>query len=394
MAPTASRVRTSVQMKEKIDLAFLFIGGVHQVLHLAPVAVEVSRRCPHLAVHCICWDAETAAALRAVVASRPAPVRITEMGTPLLSRIGMAITGRKAAGKGPLLAAIRWRARHALAIIVPERTSTKLRMMGWRKPLIHFRHGAGDRAPASEARLRAFDLIVVPGEKDIERAAARGIDRSRLQSAGYVKLDYLHTAPPAGPIFANGLPTVFYNPHFDARTSSIGMAREVIARFREQQRYNLVFAPHVRAVEDLSPGERRALETLAVPGRIIVDLGSPSLFDMRYVRAADLYLGDMSSQLYEFLVQPRPVAFINAHGVDWRQDARYAGWNLGEVAQGTADLLEVVDRAFAGHDRKIPLQQQAVAFAFGEYRGATARAADILMDFLSLGSSVGQACVA
>lgn len=62
-------------MKEKIDLAFLFIGGVHQVLHLAPVAVEVSRRCPHLSVHCICWDAGTAAALRAVVASRPSRVR-------------------------------------------------------------------------------------------------------------------------------------------------------------------------------------------------------------------------------------------------------------------------------------------------------------------------------
>lgn len=369
--------------KEKVDLAFLFIGGVHHVLHLAPVAVEISRRRPDLAVHCICGDAVTCEALKAV-AGTSSPVRITEMQTSLLSRLMMAITGRRSAGKGPLLAAIRWRTRGAMAIVVPERTSAKLRVMGWSRPLIHFRHGAGDRAPASEARLRAFDLIIVPGEKDVERAVARGIDPGRLRAAGYVKLDYLETgATPVAPLFDNGLRTVFYNPHFDARSSSISAAREVIARFRAQDRYNLVFAPHVRAVENLSVGERRALEELAVPGRILVDLGSPGLFDMRYVRAADLYLGDMSSQLYEFLVHPRPVAFINFHRVTWREDPRYAGWHLGEVAEDLSELMATVDRAFASHARKAALQQQAVAFAFGEYRGATARAADIVLDFLA-----------
>jgi hypothetical protein len=371
--------------QEKIDLAFLFIGGVHHVLHLAPVAAEIGRRRPDLSVHCFCGDATTAAAVRAVAGDSGTAIRITELRTSVLSRIIMALRGRVTAGKAPMLAAIRWRTRNACAILVPERTSAALRLLGWRGPLIHFRHGAGDRAPASEARLRAFDLIIVPGEKDIERAVARGVDRQRLRAAGYVKLDYLECVPPAaGRLFDNDLPTVFYNPHFDKKTSSIGMAREVIARFRLQERYNLVFAPHVRAVEDFSVGELCALEDLAVPGRIIVDLGSPGLFDMRYVLAADLYLGDMSSQLYEFLVRPRPVAFINAHGVDWRADARYAGWHLGEVADGAADLLAAVDRAFAGHAQKIARQQQAVAFAFGDYHGATARAADIVLEHLSL----------
>lgn len=369
--------------KEKIDLAFLFIGGVHHVLHLAPVAAEISYRRPDLSVHCICSDEVTASAVETVAAGRQCRLQVTHMRTSLLSRLVVAATGRKSAGKGPLLAAIRWRARHARAIFVPERTSAKLRLMGWRRPLIHFRHGAGDRAPASESRLRAFDLVVVPGEKDIERAVARGVKRERLRAAGYVKLDYLQAVQSAGkPLFANARPTVFYNPHFDARTSSIRMAREVIARFRQQDRYNLVFAPHVRAVEDLSARERRALEALAEPDRIIVDLGSPALFDMRYVLATDLYLGDMSSQLYEFLVRPRPVAFINAHGVDWRGNARYAGWHLGEVADGTAGLLEVIDRAFACHAEKVALQEQAVAFAFGDFQGATTRAADIVLEFL------------
>jgi hypothetical protein len=178
------------------------------------------------------------------------------------------------------------------------------------------------------------------------------------------------------------LPIVLYNPHFDAGTSSLGIAREVIAAFRAQQRYNLVFAPHVRAVENLSIAARRELEALAAPGRIIVDLESPDLFNMHYVQAADLYLGDMSSQLYEFIARPRPVAFINAHGVSWRDDPRYAGWHLGEVAEGAGDVLDTIDRAFATHAAKIAQQEQAVAHAFGDYRGATARAADILMEYL------------
>ena len=378
------------QEKEDIDLAFLFIGGVHHVLHLAPVAAEISQRRPDLAVHCICSDEATAAAVEEVAASRQCNLQVTRMRTPLLSRLMMALTGRKAAGKGPLLLAIRLRMRRARAIVTAERTSAYLRWMGWRRPLIHFRHGAGDRAPASEARLRAFDLVIVPGGKDIERAVSRGVERNRLRAAGYVKLDYLQAGQPGEPLFTNGRPTVLYNPHFDPKISSFGMAREVIECFRRQERYNLVFAPHVRAVEDLAAADRSALERLAEPGRIIVDLGSPALFNMRYVLAADLYLGDMSSQLYEFLARPRPVAFINAHGVDWRDNARYAGWHLGEVAYGTADLIEVIDRAIAGHAGKVARQQQAVAFAFGDYHGAAARAADIVLEFMQQAPSCAE----
>lgn len=365
-----------------VDLAVLFIGGAHQVLHLAPVAAEISRLRPDLAVSCICADAEVEAALGEVRRRMAAPrLDIRRLAPPWPARLAARLTGRASAAKIPLLAAIRWRARRASAIIVPERTSAALRRLGWRRPLIHFRHGAGDRAPRSERRLSAFDLIVVPGEKDVARAVAQGIDKARLRAAGYVKLDYLDRAPGgSGPIFDNGRPTVLYNPHFDPEVSSLGIARAVIARFAGQDRYNLIYAPHVRAAENMTPGDRATWTALAVPDRIIVDLGSPRSFDMSYAAAADLYLGDMSSQLYEFLSRPRPVAFIDAHGADWRGDPRYAGWHLGEVADGVDAVLDTVDRAFASHPHVAARQAEAVAFAFGDYRGAIARAARIVLD--------------
>lgn len=366
------------------EIAFVFIGGIHQIHHLAPVAAEIARRPGGPPVRCFCADAGTEAALRGIAdrmaAGRMAIVRVP---VPWLSGLAVRATGRSAAAKGPILAAIRWRARRAGAIVVPERTSAALRWMGWRRPLIHFRHGAGDRAPASEARLGAFDLVVVPGEKDVARAVAQGVDPARLRVGGYVKLDYLRAAAPAAPLFGDGRPVVVYNPHFDPRISSLAIAREVIGRFAAQDRYNLVFAPHVRGVEDMTAGERAALLAMAVEGRILIDLGSPSLFDMRYTGAADIYLGDMSSQLYEFLSRPRPVAFINARGDDWRDDPRRAGWHLGEVADGAETVIAAIDRAVAGHAGKVAAQAAAVAFAFGDHAGAIGRSADILIDALS-----------
>src|SRR3546814_2965461 len=47
-----------------------------------------------------------------------------------------------------------------------------------------------------------------------------------------------------------------------------------------------------------------------------IDLGSERSIDMSYTGSADLYLGDVSSQVAEYLYRPRPCVFLNAQGVD------------------------------------------------------------------------------
>ena len=180
------------------DIAFLFIGGAHQVYHLAPVAAALSRARPDLAITCLCPDAESEAALDDVRRAMAAPdLRVKRIKPPRIATLVARLLRRRAAAKGPILAKLRIALRGAQAIVVPERTSAALRWMGWRKPLIHFRHGAGDRAPRSERRLSAFDLVVVAGEKDVARAVeVRRVDPARVRAAGYVKLDYLSRRPP------------------------------------------------------------------------------------------------------------------------------------------------------------------------------------------------------
>ena len=368
-------------------VVMLFLGGTHQLFHLAPVAAALSRMAPDTPVTCITADPHAAELLRDVRDRMGAHgMRIETVEPPYWGRRLAGLSRRHSIEKLALLWSLARRLWSAATIVTAERTSAWLRILHLtRARMIHFRHGAGDRAPSSERRLKAFDLIVVPGEKDLKRAVAtHHIDPARLRTGGYVKLDYLrHQQHPTAKLFDNDRLTILYNPHFDRGRSSWNVAATVVERIRADGRYNLILAPHIRIAEDMDESERASWLALAESGRIIVDLDSDRLIDMTYVRLADVYLGDMSSQLYEFLESPRPAAFINAHGVDWRSDDRYAGWHLGAVAERPEALIEAIDRAIAEHPRMIGRQREAVQRAFGEIAGACERAAHILLDAIT-----------
>lgn len=369
------------------EVVFLFIGGPHQVPHLAPVAAELSRLRRDLDVTCLYYDGATAEMLQTVrtTCGEP-PLRLERIHLPLLVRPFAGLMRRRSLLKGPLLWQIAKRARYAAAVLTPERTSAALRYLGLHDRLmIHFRHGAGDRAPQSERRLHAFDLVVVPGEKDRERAnTVHGIPLERICVAGYVKLDWLsRCGGEAMSLFDNDRPVVVYNPHFDAAISSWPDAEQVLAAFMAQDRFNLIFAPHIRLTEDMRRSARAHWQRYAVPGRIVVDLGTNRLLDMSYTRAADIYLGDMSSQLYEFLIKPRPAAFLNSHNVSWHGNPRYAGWELGEVAEGVEDLFPAIDRAIARQPGRMAAQAEAVGHAFGDYQDAVPCGAAIIAEAIN-----------
>lgn len=372
----------------RASVAFLFIGGPHQVFHTAPVAAELSRD-GDVRVDCLYADPDSGGLIERVIDMTDADdLRVFPLDRPWLADALASLSGRASASKLPLLAANRRRLGGYDAIVVPERTSAALKQMGVTRPqLIHFRHGAGDRAPESEARLTQFDLVVVPGEKDLRRALSHGVAPGRLAVGGYVKLDLMaHAASAPQPLFDNGRPTVVYNPHFERALSSWdGLGRAVIDAFARQDRYNLVVAPHIRLFEDASDAERAAIEALAVPGRIRIDLGSEASVDMTYTAAADIYIGDVSSQVYEFIARPRPCVFLDAHGADWRDNPRYACWHLGEVAAEPADLLAAIDRAVAAQPLRLPLQRRALRDAFGDrIAGAARRSADLVRQAIGL----------
>src|SRR3546814_14679599 len=75
----------------------------------------------------------------------------------------------------------------------------------------------------------------------------------------------------------------------------------------------------------------------AAAPNIHIDLGSAALTDMSYTNGADIYLGDVSSQIYEFLKSPRPCLFLNSHGIDPDRDPNFAHWQSGPVISEAGD---------------------------------------------------------
>ena len=184
----------------------------------------------------------------------------------------------------------------------------------------------------------------------------------------------------ATPLFANDRPIILYNPHFDHRLSSWQrFAVPLIEAISASDQFNLVVAPHIRMFEMASAAERAAWQARAVPGQVIIDLGSSRLNDMTYTNAADIYVGDVSSQVYEFLTVAKPCVFIDAHGVNWRDNPDYAMWQFGPVCTVLDQLVDSLAKATKTHSDYIAVQRRMVADALGD---SGDRAADVAAEQL------------
>jgi hypothetical protein len=347
------------------SLNVLAIGGSHQLLHFLPVVSQLAAR-GRIEVRLFGSDVQSCREIAGLAEATGFPVP-EPRPLPLPRWLELALPRRWIKG-----ARVVWNARRlrrASALLSAERTSVLLKQLPGRcPPFLHIPHGAGDRAKGFERRLALFDHILVAGPKDRERMIAEGVATTeRCQIIGPIKVAALARGGAAPPrLFDNDRPVVLYQPHFDRKLGSFDrLARRLIEWPGLLDHYNLIVAPHIRLAERLDQAERRAFEALARPGSLIVDFGSQRLIDMTYQRAADLYLGDVSSQVYEFLVTPRPCLFVNTTGVPWQDDPNYRMWQFGEVIEPEADLAAALARALAGHEQYRMAQRQGVAAALG-----------------------------
>lgn len=388
-----------------MDVLFLYNHDQpHQVAHSLPIALELARR-PGVTV--------------AIATSGPVlEPEVMRIGGARLD--GIAHIRLDAASAAGLASTLRRRAisladrlipagrvarlaDHAATIarfdvlVVTEKTSLMLRdRLGDACPaIVHTGHGAGDRAIGFSHHSRDFDLILAPGDKTRRRLIDIGVDPLRIVVTGSAKLE-LYTcldapAPSVVPGFANpARPTVLYAPHPSPHLSSwfrLGVA--ALDALLAADRHNVIFAPHVmlfsRKVQ-LTVDRVSAARVRPLPPRfrrhpaLWIDLGGPGSTDMSYVRQADVFVGDVSSQVYEYLATPRPVLFLDAHATRWAGDPNFAVWQAGPVIDDPARLPDAVDAAIATHDRWRPVQDALVADTYDRAPpGAAARGADAII---------------
>ncbi|MEO6247388.1 MAG: hypothetical protein ABIO85_02220 [Sphingomicrobium sp.] len=263
-------------------------------------------------------------------------------------------------------------------LIVAEKTSLALKgrfgLDGLK--IVHTRHGAGDRAIGFDKASAEFDAVLISGPKVAERLVAEaGVKAERLHMVGYPKFD-LHRETQADlPWAADLRPIVLYNPHPSPHLSSwFRFGPAILDWFVANPAYRLIFAPHVMLFERPLAISIDRLR-IARPGRIeqrwreapniFIDTGSRASTTMAYTNAADIYLGDASSQIYEFLLRPRPCLFFDAHHTKWQGDANYAHWQAGPVIETVAALGPALARAEADFESLFrPAQERLFAHSF------------------------------
>lgn len=277
-------------------------------------------------------------------------------------------------------------------LVVAEKTSLVLKKIYGLKDLkiVHTRHGAGDRAIGFDKASAGFDHVLCSGPKIKERLLAEaGLSADQVSIVGYPKFDSIAPSLSLFPV-QNRKPIVLYNPHCSAHLSSwFRHGRQVLDFFAENDDYQLIFAPHVMLFERkfvLTIDKLRIDRPGHIDERYLrapnihIDLGSRASTDMSYTLMADLYLGDVSSQIYEFLLRPRPCLFLNSQGADWQQDANYTHWQAGPVIDSPAHLSDGLKRAFDSHEAEYrAIQERMFAHSFDlTDQPSSQRAADVL----------------
>jgi hypothetical protein len=360
-----------------------------------PIAVALARCHPEIDVHVACLPARLEQMRNLVERKSGAtPLRFDALYLAwplrLLKRIGLASL------KVMTLRVNRHYLSSFDAVVVPERTSVYLHDICPRIRLIGTEHGAGDREISFSPQLASFDFLLLGGEKQARRLLELGYTRpGRYASGVYAKLDW---ASPAGQadrkLFQNDRTTVVYNPHFDSALSSWPLAgRQVLEYFARSSTYNLIFAPHIRLFDPPRASKYKEFRQYLDLPHMHIDLGSERSADMTYTRAADIYIGDVSSQVVEFIVRPRPCLFLNPAHVNWRDNLHYRFWQLGTVV----DDIEQLDAALAASTPLSPamesLQKDYLRDTLGiiEPGQAAPRGADAIVEFLRSEASGGRA---
>lgn len=357
---------------------FLFNhDAAHQAAHIAGIMAALAVAEPKIACVAAFGTPRIAEELRRLVPPQAAQ-RITWHDLSLAPALDAALALPDAVLPARRLARLR-AAESFLAgadmVVSTERTCLLVRRrlrarMGGDAPLfVYVPHGSGDRNVAYHPELAQFDHMLLSGQKLVDEMVARGIARAdQCHLIGYPKFDAVDRERRVQ-FFDNGLPTFVYNPHFDPELSSwYDHGPELLRRAAAGKSYNLIFAPHVmlfRKTLHVSLEYRTARLRPDVPpeareaGNVLVDLDGPNLFDMTYTLAADGYIGDMSSQVYEFLIHRRPAFFIDTHSARHpREEANRAFWANGPVVQSVdalepllADYRQVGERYRAAQDR-------------------------------------------
>jgi len=368
--------------------AFIFLDEIHHINHFITVAIELSK--VH-EVSILTYPGKHVYLRKSLKKLHGEKIHLKELKTLPFRAFTDTLKNRELPRKGFWM---KKNKKYILnnfdAVVFTDYIHHKLLKARENRPFpkfIKFEHGMAGRSYSYKKDLLDFDLHVIYGEFYRKQLKKRKL---LIKNAviGYPKLEAIKIHQEKK-IFNNQKPVVLYNPHFSPPHSSWHKeGLKILEYFFNQKEYNLIFAPHLHLFQKLKGGveETELPQKYFEAPHIYIDLGSEESVNMTYVQNADIYLGDVSSQVYEFIINPRPCIFLNPENIDYRDNPDFRFWKCGNVIKGAKELENSLNEArskFEEEHKKIQQKITSQNFYTEENSTASERAANAIVRFLN-----------
>jgi len=273
------------------------------------------------------------------------------------------------------------------AIIQPDYSKAYLNV-NFETAHIQVFHGTSDKSYGYSAKVREYDLLLLPGDRAYRTmAAASLLTEDNYVIVGYPKTDRVfngefnreETVKSLG--LDPALPTVLYAPTWqDSKfnTSLPKYGAEVLSQLPEG--YNLIVKLHPNT-KRYDRRNYRMVETLANQNPRIKLLGYE--YDVIPTMAgADLLIADISSVSHEFLCFDRPFVFLDPRPFPFGKRKTWV-WRCGPVVKRRGHVWATVKEALARPEAYAEERRSAREEVFYKPDGhAAERAAEAIRNFL------------
>jgi hypothetical protein len=371
-------------MSKKV--VFLYLYGLHQLYHNAMTSMELGNLNNDTDVLCLSCNEEHTKTLEKIKKHYPhTKTKIIELNQPFRYKYLNFKKKTYPSVNAMIKRAKKYLQDTDLVLTTSHGTPGMFRKFDIDRTQIMYQyHGVGDRKYGFDPNFKKFDFMLLPGRYHQDRLVnEKIIDRKNTKIVGWPKLDYINQLENPH-LFDNENPTVLYAPHWVVELTSYNIYAEfILDYFRQRKDINLIFAPHL-LIKHWRYAYKYNIEYCHYNSENIrVDFGSEYSNNGTYLKYADIYMGDVSSMVFEFIaIKPRPCVFLNAHHVKWQGNIDYRFWDMGKVVEQFDEFDQKLNNSMNNYSFKDLQIERLHTYIDLTNERSSKRAAQAIQEFL------------
>lgn len=374
-------------------IIFPYFYGLHQLYHTAMIAMELSRLNDDFEVLCLSCNNEHTEVLEKIKSLFPNNrTKIVSLKQPLRYKY-FNIKKKSYPSVNAMMKIGKKYFKDADYIVTTSHGTPKMLLKNKiTKPILIYQyHGCGDRKYGFDPGFKRFNYMLLPGIYHQNRLIEENIiSKEQTFIVGWPKFDYsLKIAPDGKKLFKNDNPVILYTPHWEPKLTSFNHYSEFLLNyFKKNKNYNFIFAPHILIKHWKTHYNYRTDFSEFESNNIIIDFGSSYSTDGTYLNNSDMYIGDVSSMVYEFIaLKPRPCMFLNAHNISWKNNVDYRFWNFGLVVESTNEFDFKFNEALS-NEKHLEVQRSRIKKYFDlNENSSSLRAARAILSIIETGKN-------